>query len=239
MYNVRLPNFEGPLDLLLFFIRRDELDIYDIPIAYITREFLEYIRLMELLDLELAGEFLVMAAALMQIKVRMLLPKEEKEGEEAQEEEDPRAELVRKLLEYKRYKEMAGTLGAMNEEQRYAYYRQFFKGDVVASDSNEEDLLRNVTLFHLLAAFKKALARAPRDVNPHRIEQIAVTVEEQADFILSHFQTRRQLTFSELCSTMPRVVMVVTFLAVLELIRSNRVGIRQEEAFGEILLFEP
>lgn len=239
MYNVRLPNFEGPLDLLLFFIRRDELDIYDIPIAYITKEFLEYTRLMELLDLELAGEFLVMAAALMQIKVRMLLPKEEKEGDEAQEEEDPRAELVRKLLEYKRYKEMAGELNRMNEEQRYVYYRQFFKGDVVASQDDEEDLLRNVTLFHLLAAFRKALEKAPRELNPHRIEQVAVTVEEQAEHILTFFQTRKQITFAEISASMPRIVIVVTFLALLELLRSQRVAMRQEESFGEILLFEP
>lgn len=239
MYNVRLPNFEGPLDLLLFFIKRDELDIYDIPIAYITKEFLEYTRLMELLDLELAGEFLVMAAALMQIKVRMLLPKEEKEGEEGPEEEDPRAELVRKLLEYKRYKEMAGKLAAMSEEQRYTYYRQFFKGDVVTSTENEEDMLRNVTLFHLLAAFRKALEKAPREANPHRIEQIAVTIEEQAETILSYFQTRKQITFTELSLTMPRIVVVVTFLALLELIRSRRVAIQQEESFGEILIYEP
>ncbi len=239
MYNVRLPNFEGPLDLLLFFIRRDELDIYDIPIAYITKEFLEYTRLMELLDLELAGEFLVMAAALMQIKVRMLLPKEEKEGDEAQEEEDPRAELVRKLLEYKRYKEMAGKLNVMSEEQRYVYYRQFFKGDVVASADNEEDMLRNVTLFHLLAAFRKALEKAPRELNPHRVEQVAVTVEEQADYILTFFQTRKQITFSEVSTNLPRIVLVVTFLALLELLRSQRVAMRQEDSFSEILLFEP
>ena len=238
MYNVRLPNFEGPLDLLLFFIKRDELDIYDIPIAYITKEFLEYIRLMELLDLELAGEFLVMAAALMQIKVRMLLPKEEKEGDEAQEEEDPRAELVRKLLEYKRYKEMAGRLNTMSEEQRYVYYRQFFKGDVVTSD-NEEDMLRNVTLFHLLAAFRKALEKAPRELSPHRVEQVAVTVEEQAEHILTYFQTRKQITFSEISVAMPRIVIVVTFLALLELLRSGRVAVRQEESFGDILLYEP
>lgn len=239
MYNVRLPNFEGPLDLLLFFIKRDELDIYDIPIAYITKEFLEYTRLMELLDLELAGEFLVMAAALMQIKVRMLLPKEEKEGEDGVEEEDPRAELVRKLLEYKRYKEMAGKLAAMSEAERYTYYRQFFKGDVVANPDEEEDLLRNVTLFHLLSAFKRALAKAPRESNPHRIEQIAVTVEEQAEVILAHFQTRKQLTFAELCKAMPRIVMVVTFLSLLELIRSRRIAVRQEDSFGEILMYEP
>lgn len=239
MYNVRLPNFEGPLDLLLFFIKRDELDIYDIPIAYITKEFLEYIRVMELLDLELAGEFLVMAAALMQIKVRMLLPKEEKEGEDGPEEEDPRAELVRKLLDYKRYKEMAGKLSARSEEERYTYYRQFFKGDVVANPDEEEDLLRNVTLFHLLSAFKRALAKAPRESNPHRIEQIAVTVEEQTEVILSHFQTRKQITFADLCQAMPRIVMVVTFLSLLELIRSRRIAVRQEESFGEILMYEP
>ena len=114
MYTIKLTDFEGPLDLLLFFIKRDELDIYDIPIAKITKEFLDYVHFMESLDLEVAGEFLVMAAELMQVKVRMLLPPEP--GEE--EEEDPRANLVKRLVEYKRFKEMAGELSTLEEEQR-------------------------------------------------------------------------------------------------------------------------
>ncbi|MFM8179210.1 MAG: segregation and condensation protein A, partial [Candidatus Kapaibacterium sp.] len=123
-YTVKLPNFEGPLDLLLFFIKRDELDIYDIPIGKITREFLEYIRLMQLFDLELAGEFLVMASSLMQIKVRMLLPKEVDEKGEEVPGDDPRAELVQQLLQYSQYKEVSREFSEREEAQRYVYYRQ-------------------------------------------------------------------------------------------------------------------
>ena len=125
MYRVRLTEFEGPLDLLLFFIRRDELDIYDIPISRITREFLDHIHMMQSLDLEVAGDFIVMAAELMQIKVRMLLPR----LEDQQEEEDPRAELVRRLIEYKRFKEMAERISGFEDEQRKIYYRRLFHGD--------------------------------------------------------------------------------------------------------------
>ncbi|MFM8437277.1 MAG: segregation and condensation protein A, partial [Candidatus Kapaibacterium sp.] len=128
-YTVKLPNFEGPLDLLLFFIKRDELDIYDIPIGKITREFLEYIRLMQLFDLELAGEFLVMASTLMQIKVRMLLPKEVDEKGEEVPGDDPRAELVQQLLQYSQYKEVSREFSEREEAQRYVYYRQMFDAD--------------------------------------------------------------------------------------------------------------
>src|SRR4030067_772605 len=124
-YKVKLTDFEGPLDLLLFFLKRDELDIYDIPISKITREFLEYVHYMESLDLELAGEFLVMAAELMQIKVKMLLPPEP--GEE--EEQDPRANLVKRLVEYKRFKEVAVSMTTQEEAQRKVFYRGYYEAD--------------------------------------------------------------------------------------------------------------
>ena len=123
---VSLERFEGPLDLLLFFIKRDEIDIYDIPIARITEEFLEYTHAMQMLSLEQAGEFIVMAAELMRIKAKMLLPKEERPEEEG-EEEDPRADLVRRLLEYKQYKEVAESLKEREDEFRSLRYRQFFQ----------------------------------------------------------------------------------------------------------------
>src|SRR3990172_8797775 len=145
-YRIKLQEFEGPLDLLLFFIKRDELDIYDIPISRITKEFLEYIHFMQELDLEVAGDFIVMAAELMQIKVRMLLPREP--GEE--EEEDPRAELVRRLLEYKRYKEMTTYLSALETEQSKLYYRQGFHSDPKRLTlEDQEESLKNITMFNL------------------------------------------------------------------------------------------
>ena len=147
MYRVKLTGFEGPLDLLLFFIKRDELDIYDIPIARITKGFLEYLHLMASLDLEVAGEFIVMAATLMQIKVRMLLPKEEG----AEEEEDPRAELVRRLIEYKRFKEMSVEMSSMEDGQRSVRYRRFFNADTkIHAPETEEESLRDINLFNLM-----------------------------------------------------------------------------------------
>src|SRR5437762_10492408 len=138
-YKIRLPLFEGPMDLLLFFIKRDELDIYDIPVHKITTEFLEYLKLMQALDLEVAGDFIVVAAELCQIKAKMLLPREER-TEEGVEEEDPRADLVRRLIEYRRFKEMSQELNVMGEEARKLYYREYFKGDdrTIPTDEEEE-----------------------------------------------------------------------------------------------------
>jgi segregation and condensation protein A len=238
MYTIQLPNFHGPFDLLLFFIKRDELNIHDIPIARIANEFLEYTRIIELLDLELAGEFLVMAATLMQIKAKLLLPEEKKEGEGEQVEEDPRAELVRRLLEYKRYKEAAEELQTMSESQRYIYYRQFFEADV-KDDPNPHDELSHLTLFDLLAAFSRALQKAPKAPNPHTIEREPVTIEEQAALIMALFAYREEISFSELVAGTDRSTLVVTFLALLEMMRSHNVKIRQQEQFGEIYLCKP
>jgi segregation and condensation protein A len=250
-YKVRLNSFEGPLDLLLFFIKRDELDIYDIPILRITQEFLEYLRVMTALDLEIAGEFIVVAAELCQIKAKMLLPREERvEGEE---EEDPRADLVRRLLEYRRFKEMSQELSTMSEEQRKVYYRQFFKKDDRESNvlEEEENLLKNVTLFHLLNAFKRAMERAPRIKRTHDVEMIPVTIEEQSEIILSSVSLRGELNFSDLfveyltssdleeLSVPVRLRIAVTFIAILDLVRNRLVALRQHDVFDEILLFKP
>ncbi len=236
-YVVSLANFEGPLDLLLFFIKRDELDIYDIPIARITEEFLLYTHAMQALDLELAGEFIVMAATLMQIKAKMLLPKPER-GPDEEEEEDPRAELVRRLLEYKQYKEVAEQLRGREDEQRYVYYRQFFKADEkVIPLETAEDALKNVTLFDLLTAFKRALDRAPKKT-VHEVEQISYTVEEQTEYILSIFTHRSQVTFFELVDRIERVGIIVTFLALLELIKNRFVAFQQDDNFEDILLYK-
>lgn len=236
MYKVRLPNFEGPLDLLLFFIRRDELDIYDIPIAEITNKFLEYVRLMKLLDLELAGEFLVVAAMLMQIKAKMLLPKEEGAEEEQDDEFDPRTELVQRLLEYKRYKEVSEHMGTMSENERYVYYRQFFKGDVVKRDEDEE--LANVTLFDLIAAFKRALDNAPRKT-VHEVVKPVASIEDRAGVVLARLEEQGETTFFEVVKDVERIVVVVTFLALLELIRGRRIAIKQSDHFEDILIYRP
>lgn len=235
-YTIKLRNFEGPFDLLLFLIKRDELNISDIPIAKLAQEFLDYVRLMQMLDLELAGDFIVTAATLMQIKVRMLLPKPEAESEE----EDPRAELVRRLLEYKKYKELAETFGDFEQEQRDVYYRQYFGADekIIEEKDLSETLLKNVSLFDLLAAFKRALDHAPRAPRSHQVVRIPVTVEEQCEYILGVLAATPQCSFVELVREMDKIRIVVAFLAILEMIRSRAIGIRQADAFDDILIYK-
>jgi len=181
MYKVQLKNFEGPLDLLLFFIKRDELNIYDIPIYHITREFLYYIRLMEELDLEVASEFIYMASMLMSVKARMMLPQEHSDDDEI-DEHDPRYELVQKLLDYKRYKEMAEKLTVIDENTRQKYFRGFPEADEVDKQASGE-ALKDVTLFDLMSAFRKVLSDIKTQNTYHRIEIVETTVEEQTEFI--------------------------------------------------------
>jgi segregation and condensation protein A len=237
-YVVSLANFEGPLDLLLFFIKRDELDIYDIPIARITEEFLLYTQALQMLDLEQAGEFIVMAATLMQIKAKMLLPKPER-GPEEDDEEDPRAELVRRLLEYRQYKEIAEGLKDREDEQRYVYYRQFFKADEkVIPEESAEEALRNVTLYDLLSAFKKAVDRVPKRKGIHVVERYSYTIEEQTEYILSLFTHRSQVTFFEIVDRLERIGIIVTFLALLELIKNKFLAFHQDDSFDDVLIYK-
>lgn len=225
---VSLDRFEGPMDLLLFFIKRDEIDIYDIPIARITEEFLAYTHAMSMLNLEQAGEFIVMAAELMRIKAKMLLPQEERPEEEGQEEEDPRAELVRRLLEYKQYKEVAESLRDRSDEYGSLRYRQYFKGDEkVVEEPTAEEILANVTLFRLLEAYKKAIDKAPKQ-REYVIERITWTIEEQAEYILTEIDDRAQLTLTDLLQGQSRMWITVTFLALLELVKNRRVRFHQE-----------
>jgi Uncharacterized conserved protein len=234
MYRIKLTDFEGPLDLLLFFIKRDELDIYDIPIAKITRDFLEYLQYLQELDLDIAGEFIVTAAELMQIKVQMLLPRADGEGEE---ELDPRAELVRRLLDDKRYKEMAEQLHSMSNEQSKVFYRRDFSYDEkIAEDPNEENLLRDVTLFDLIAAFKYVVDRMPRK-HVHEINKLNVTLEEQIEYILNFFKQKTEATFLQMVVSMAeKIRIVVTFIALLELIKQKQIGVRQVDPYGEMVI---
>ena len=231
MYTIKLHDFEGPLDLLLFFIKRDELDIYDIPIASITKEFLDYLHFLQQFDLEIAGEFLVMAAELMQIKVKMLLPPEP--GEE--EEFDPRANLVQRLVEYKRFKEMSVRMKEFEEEQMKVHYRGYHAADEhVVEEETGEDMIRDVTFFDLIASFKFAMDRMPKRFF-HEIEKINVTVEEQIAYIENYFSRRSEATFYDLVKDFTeRIRIVVTFLALLEVIRSKKIIIRQLHPFGDL-----
>jgi segregation and condensation protein A len=231
MYTIKLRDFEGPLDLLLFFIKRDELDIYNIPIAKITKEFFDYLQYMRDLDLEIAGEFLVMAAELMQIKVKMLLPPEP--GEE--EEEDPRANLVKRLIEYKRFKEVALELVAREEEQMKLAPRGYREADPRMMEMEEDERsLSDVSLFDLIASFQYVVARIPKKF-VHEIVKINVTIDEQIEYILDFFSRRSEATFAELIAGMTeKIRIVVTFIALLELIRSRKLVVRQSEPFQEL-----
>ena len=231
MFNIKLQDFEGPLDLLLFFIKRDELDIYDIPIARIAKEFSDYMHYLQELDLEIAGEFLVVAAELMQIKVKMLLPPEP--GEE--EDTDPRTNLVQRLVEYKRYKEMAFEMKKLEEEQFKVSYRGYYEMDArVYEAETGEDMIRDVTFFDLIASFKFAMDRIPKRMF-HEIVKINVTVEEQIAFLEELFSHRSEATFFEIVKDFTeRIRIVVTFLALLEVIRSKKIIVRQLFPYGEL-----
>jgi segregation and condensation protein A len=233
-YKIKLPYFEGPLDLLLFFVKRDELNIYDIPIAKITKEFLEYIHLMQMLDLEVASEFIVMASTLMQIKAKMLLPKPEVEGEE--EEEDPRAELARRLAEYKKFKELAFEFSKMEDEAGKFFYRGYFKNDARDYFEEDEEFLKDVSLFDLLTAFKRALEGA-RETVYHEIETQNYKVEDEMENILNRLKFKRKFSFNEIIdSYFEKARIIVAFLALLELARLKKIRISQEEVFGELII---
>ncbi|MDI6765897.1 MAG: segregation/condensation protein A [Bacteroidota bacterium] len=235
MYRVKLPIFEGPLDLLLFFIKRDELDIYDIPLAKITKEFLEYIQMLQELDLEIAGDFIVMAAELMQIKVRMLLPKAP--GEEVGE--DPRADLVRRLLEYKRYKEASTVLSSLEDESGKLFYRQGFHSDQKKITLEDQEVsLKNITMFNLISAFKRVLESVPKKIY-HDIELMNVTIDEQMSYIADVFRLREEITFFELVSHMTeKIRIIVTIIAMLEMVKNRIIAIRPADYGDDIIIFK-
>lgn len=231
-YRVKTEIFEGPFDLLLFLIRKHEIDIYDIPIHDITNQFLEYIELMKFLDLEVAGEFIEMVATLMSIKARMLLPKPVFGDDE--NVEDPRTELVQRLLEYKKFKEAASEMYEFEDQKRKLYPRKFFPKPDDEQPVSTEEYLQNVTLFDLLLAFKKALDNMPK-ITYHEVRKIEVTIEEQTAYILDALEKSESVRFTELISDFKdKIIIVVTFLAILELIKLRKIIVKQSRVFEEI-----
>ncbi|MCI0515089.1 segregation/condensation protein A [candidate division KSB1 bacterium] len=231
-YRVRLQNFEGPLDLLLFLIKKNEVDIYNIPIALITKQFLEYLELITTLDLEGASEFIYLAATLIRIKAQMLLPRDDN-GED-EDEEDPRMELVQRLLEYKRFKDVTPNLAEHERTQRDYYGRTYFKFDIADIDETLDDSLTDVTLFQLMEVFRRTLENAPKTTF-HRVEIDPVTVEEQIDYIVNMLEAKRHVLFSDIMANLKeRLIIIVTFLAILELIRREKILIKQAAPFEEI-----
>ncbi|NOZ61108.1 MAG: segregation/condensation protein A [Calditrichaeota bacterium] len=230
-YRVKLRNFEGPLDLLLFLIKKNEVDIYDIPMADITRQYLEYVEIMKLLDLEGASEFILLAATLIRIKARMLLPRPEPEDDE--DVIDPRLELVTRLLEYKRFKEVAFKLADF-EERRGQLYNRGYLEEFQAPEDDGVELGENVNLFTLVSTFKQVLDRLPK-VTYHEIADVKISVDEQIDYVLGQLAENKSISFYDLMIQMgDRLRVVVTFIALLELVRRGLIVMRQSVPFGEI-----
>ena len=231
-YRVKLAVFEGPLDLLLHLLKKEEVDIYDIPVARITDEYLQYLNLLETMNLDVAGEYLVMAATLTHIKSRMLLPPSEDDTEEP--DEDPRTDLVQQLVEYQRYREAAMALG-----ERAVLTRDVFRRDPAApeTDQGEGIRLRDVSVTDLLEAFREVMERALRE-SFHEIVTEEISVDECVELIVRRMEMDGPLRFRDLFAGAPsRRRMVATFLALLELVKRQAIQARQEEDGAEILLF--
>lgn len=230
LYNIKLPVFEGPLDLLLHLIRENKIDIYDIPISFITSRYLEYIDVMKELNLEIAGEFLVMASTLIQIKSRMLLPPDEAQPDE--EMEDPRLELVQRLLEYQAYKDAAVILKDRENEAARIFWRE------PSEEGDEEGIepelyLFDVNIFDLVSSFKKILDTAPPEVRT--ITRETLTVKDKMLHISEMLENTESIRFEELFrDSVTRTQLIVTFLALLELLRLGLARAYQESQFGNI-----
>ncbi|NTU42111.1 MAG: segregation/condensation protein A [Nitrospirales bacterium] len=233
-YSIKVPIFEGPMDLLLHLIKDNKIDIYDIPIAQITGQYLEYIDIMKELNLEIASEFLVMAATLIYIKSRMLLPPDE--TIEQEETEDPRLGLVQKLLEYQAYKEASGTM-----REREDVWTNAFPGPSINSDerADEQGLsLSNLNLSDLMEAIKKILGKLPPE--SVIISRETLTVKDKISLILERLEKESTVGFLSLFGAeRTRVEVIVTFLALLEILRLGLAGVFQEEEFAAIWIVKP
>ena len=227
-YNVKLEIFEGPLDLLLFFIQRDEINIYDIPISAITKEYLEYIEIMHQMKLAIAGEFLEVAAMLMRIKVKILLPDIENPGEEI---EDPRTELVDMLLEYKKYKLVAARL--REQEKTQSKYTKAVTYKVETSESAEIDLAE-LSIMDIGLIFRKILKNIPEQKN-YEIKRIKITITQQIQFVKKKLQDNKTLNFKALTKNIKtKIEIIATFLAILEMIKNGLIKIIQEQESQEL-----
>lgn len=220
-YRIRLQQFEGPLDLLLFFIRRDELDIYDIPIARIADEFLQYVRYLDEIDLDTAGDFVYMASVLINIKARMLLPS--KDVDEEGEPIDPRKELMERLLEYVRFKEASEELSVQLDRRAEQFTRGRASGAEETGKTVSEDLV-DATVFDLISALKRVLAQAPDEL-VHEIEAEVYSLEDQQDFLRETLEYGARSSFVLLVTGRSKTFIISTFLAVLELARMGEMDL--------------
>jgi segregation and condensation protein A len=231
MFNIKLENFEGPLDLLLYFIKRDKIDIYDIPITQITNEYISVIDEAKTLDVSIAGEFLFMASMLLRIKTQMLLPRQV--DEESLDIDDPRIDLVAQLLEYKKYKNIANKLKNLHFENKDTFFRSSPK---VLYDQSPDlsDFLDEVTLFDISKIFKEAIENAPTE-DSFEIYRETVSLQEQKDFILKGLKANKILSLKKLVKKLEtKIEIIVTFLALLEMIKQSEIICLQKESFKDI-----
>jgi segregation and condensation protein A len=232
-YKVQLDIFEGPLDLLLYLIRKNEVDIHDIPVETITKQYMEYLSLMRMLDLNIAGEFLVMAATLMMVKSRMLLPVEDRPELLEEEEDDPRWDLVRQLVEYKKFKDAALLLESLGQHREQVFARDCAHP---GPGPNAEVTLHDVSLFDLIDAFNQALNRV-REENLIQVFEDRFTVAEKIDHLMDAMRSSESVSLKVLFADMTsRGEMVCTFLALLELIKLRQIRAQQAGSFGEIVI---
>jgi segregation and condensation protein A len=238
-FEIKLPLFEGPFDLLLFFIERDELDIYDIPISKITNDFLDYLKHLEQMNIEVASEFILVASTLMRIKAKMLLPRPQidEEGNEI----DPREELVRHLLEYKKYKSVLQELSDMEGKMQEKEKRGNVKREVrsLSETINVEAELQNVDLYKLLRVFRDVMARYELEKNKpsHKVVQYPYTIEGQKDHIIGKLERDGKLAFTTFIEEKPeKIAVIFNFLAILELLQSALITITVGEGFNNFWL---
>ena len=234
-FEIKLPLFEGPFDLMLFFIERDELDIYDIPIAKITNDFLDYIHQMEHMEIEVASDFILFAATLMKIKSRLLLPRPELN--ESGEEVDPREELIRNLLEYKKYKSVIEELSAMEGVQFSKEKRGNIAAELLAlSKVDDVDAeMQHVDLYKLLKVFQRTMSRltSREDQTTHTVIQYPYTITQQKDFVLEKISFKKQVPFTDFIQyKADKIFVIYTFLAILELLQLEMVTIVIGEGFN-------
>jgi len=234
-FEIKLPLFEGPFDLMLFFIERDELDIYDIPISKITNDFLDYVHQLETLEIEVASEFILFAATLMKIKSRMLLPRPE--VNEQGEVIDPREELVRNLLEYKKYKSVVEDLAALEQDRLSKEKRGNLVKELkeLSKLDDVEGELQHLDLYKLLNVFQKCMSRLASRVDEpkHTVIQYPYTIEQQKEFVLEKISFKKQVPFTELIAYNPEKIFVIyTFLAILELLQLSELTLVLGEGYN-------
>lgn len=243
-FEIRLPHFEGPFDLLLFFIERDELDIHDIPIASITNDFFDYMHQMQSMNIELASEFILVAATLMRIKAKMLLPRYEKDEEG--NDIDPRQDLVRQLLDYKQFKAASEDLRALEDERLQRFARGNIQQEIAKLASTTETgyagELNQLTLYKLIATFEKVMLRFEDNKNRviHTVVQLPFSIDSQKDYIRTRLVRSPQLNFAEVFSECTsKLHAVFTFLALLELLQNKSVLIFLGEGVNNFVICTP